>query len=85
MESKDGKRTYTMALLTSPIGMTPSFSPSMGSENSANASLISASSRAVMLCSFASLDWRSLGAEGGTLRFGGYHDLIVSHSLSGLR
>lgn len=63
-----------MALRTSPMGMTPSFSPSMGSENSANASLISASSRAVMLCSLASLDWRSLGAEGGVLRLGGWGD-----------
>lgn len=36
--------------------MTPSFSPSMGSEKSENASLISASSCAVMSCSLASLD-----------------------------
>lgn len=36
--------------------MTPSFSPSMGSANSEKASLISASSCAVMSCSLASLD-----------------------------
>lgn len=64
-----------MALLTSSIGITPSFSPSMGSANRANASLISASSRAEMLCSLASLDWRSLGAaaklEAAALRLGG--------------
>lgn len=38
------------------MGMTPSFSPSMGSAKSENASLISASSCAVMSCSLASLD-----------------------------
>lgn len=67
-----------MARRTSPMGITPSFSPSMGSLKSANASLISASSRAVMLCSLASLDWRGLGvaeaaaADGGALRFAGF-------------
>lgn len=38
------------------MGMTPSFSPSMGSAKSVKASLISASSCAVMSCSLASLD-----------------------------
>lgn len=47
-----------MARRTSPMGITPSFSPSMGSEKSPKASLMSASSCAVMLCSLASLDWR---------------------------
>lgn len=49
-----------MALRTSSIGMTPSFSPSMGSEKRANASLISASSSAVMSFSLASLDCLAL-------------------------
>lgn len=48
-----------MALLTSLIGMTPSFSPSLGSEKSAKASLISASSWAVMSFSLASRDCRA--------------------------
>lgn len=70
---EEKKRTNIMARRTSLIGMTPSFSPSMGSANSANASLISRSSRAEMLCSFASLDCLSLGAvSAGALRFGGY-------------
>lgn len=38
------------------MGITPSFSPSMGSAKSEKASLISASSCAVMSCSLASLD-----------------------------
>jgi len=49
-----------MARRTSPMGMMPSFSPSMGSENRPNASLISASSCAVRPCSLASLDGRVL-------------------------
>src|SRR6478735_8124671 len=49
---------YIMARRTSPMGMTPSLSPSMGSEKSPKASLISASSCAVMLFSLASLDGR---------------------------
>lgn len=71
------EKTYTMARRTSPDGITPSFSPSMGSENSAKASLISRSCRAEMLCSLASLDCRSLGAPlvaaaaALALRFGG--------------
>ena len=66
-----------MARRTSPVGMTPSFSPSMGSANSAKASWISCSCRAEMLCSFASFDCRSLGASlvlAFALRFGGYVD-----------
>jgi hypothetical protein len=55
--------THIIALLTSPIGITPSFSPLLGSENRVKASLISFSSAPVMLCSFASLDCRALGAE----------------------
>jgi len=45
------------------MGMTPSFSPSMGSENRLKASRMSASSCALILCSFASLDWRGFGAD----------------------
>lgn len=56
ISGKGDRETYIMARRTSPIGMTPSFSPSMGSEKSANASLISASSSAVMSFSLASLD-----------------------------
>ena len=70
-------RTHTMARRTSPVGMTPSFSPSMGSANSAKASRISCSCRAEMLCSFASFDCRSLGASlvlAFALRFGGCVD-----------
>lgn len=44
--------------LTSPEGITPSRSPSMGSAKRLQASLISPSSRAETLCSLASLDWR---------------------------
>jgi hypothetical protein len=51
-----------MARRTSAIGMTPSFSPSMGSEKRLNASRMSASSCAEMLFSLASLDCRALGA-----------------------
>lgn len=55
------QQSYIMALRTSPIGMTPSFSPSMGSEKSANASLISASSSAVMSFSLARRDCLAFG------------------------
>ncbi|KAI0129316.1 hypothetical protein F4776DRAFT_628413 [Hypoxylon sp. NC0597] len=63
----------TMARRTSLTGMTPSFSPSMGSANSAKASLISRSWRAEMLCSLASLDCLSFGSvvAVAVLRFGG--------------
>lgn len=67
-----------MALRTSPMGMTPSFSPSASSENSANASLISASSCAVMSFSRASLDSLVLpvpapdSATAAAFRLGGY-------------
>lgn len=54
--------TNIIARLTSPIGITPSFSPSIGSANKLNASLISASSWAVMLFSLASFDWRGPAA-----------------------
>ena len=47
-----------MARRTSPIGMTPSRSPSMGSQKRPKASLMSASSWAVMPFSLASFDWR---------------------------
>ncbi|KAI1805486.1 hypothetical protein F4811DRAFT_215541 [Daldinia bambusicola] len=73
-------RDATMARRTSLVGMTPSFSPSAGSANSPNASLISRSSRAEMLCSFASFDCLSFGAlvsaavavVFAALRLGGY-------------
>lgn len=54
-----------MARRTSPIGMTPSFSPFFSFEKSANASRISVSSALLMLCSFASLESRTLGAAKG--------------------
>lgn len=59
-EKNRGQRgeVYIIARLTSPIEITPSFSPSIGSANRLNASLISASSAAVMLFSLASFDWR---------------------------
>lgn len=71
---------YIIARRTSPIGMTPSFSPFIGSENSPKASLISASSCAVMLCSLASFDCRgpfALGSAAGAAgrRFAGYVNL----------
>lgn len=72
---REREETHTIARLTSLVGMTPSFSPSMGSANSAKASLISRSSRAEMLCSFASFDCRSLGSASlarlAAFRFGG--------------
>lgn len=51
--------TYMSARRTSSMGITPSFSPSMGSANSEKASRISASSSAVMLCSLASFEGRA--------------------------
>lgn len=66
--------------LTSSMGKTPYFSPSIGSAKRLNASRISPSSCGVTLCSFASLDWRVLGAAlplaAGVLRFGGYRYLL---------
>lgn len=53
---RNQRETHIMALRTSSMGMTPSFSPSIGSAKSEKASLISASSCAVMSCSLASLD-----------------------------
>jgi len=53
-----------MAERTSLVGITPCRSPSMGSAKRLKASLISLSSCAVTLCSFASLDWRGLGGMG---------------------
>jgi len=50
---------------TSPMGMTPSFSPSMGSANREKASRISASSSAVMSFSFASFERRALDLDVG--------------------
>lgn len=69
--------TYIMAERTSLVGITPCFSPSMGSEKRLKASLISASSWAVTLCSLASLDCRGFGALLTSAtppgrRFGGY-------------
>lgn len=65
---------YIRADLKSSIGMTPFFSPSMGSANRLKASLISPSSCAEMLCSLASFDrGGALGAPAAApvLRFGG--------------
>lgn len=61
---------YTRADLTSSMGMTPFFSPSMGSEKRLQDSPISPSSCAETLCSLASLDCRAPPAA-GALRFGG--------------
>lgn len=54
-----GTGFYIIARRTSPIGMAPSFSPSIGSEKRLNASRISDSSCALRLCSFASFDGRA--------------------------
>lgn len=61
-----GKRggLYIIALRTSPVLITPSFSPFFFSEKREKASRISFSSAPVMLCSFASLDCRTLGVAG---------------------
>ena len=71
---------HIIARRTSLMGITPSFSPFFFCEKSAKASLISFSSAAVMLCSFASLDCRALGsgadAAAGARRLGGYKDLV---------
>ena len=80
-EGQKQHKTHIMALRTSSMGMTPSFSPSMGSEKSEKASLISASSCAVMSCSLASLDCLAalLGAPDSAappdFRFGGCRDV----------
>lgn len=60
--------------LTSSVGKTPFFSPSIGSEKRLKASLISPSSWPETLCSFASFDCRAFGALAAAppdLRFGG--------------
>ncbi len=76
---------YIKALLTSPMGITPSFSPFFSVENSANASLISFSSALVMLCSFASLDCRALevaaSAGAPARRFAGLNHAIRIYPL----
>lgn len=68
--------THIIALRQSPMGMTPSFSPSSGNLKREKASLISVSWAAVMPCSFASLDGRATfaagGAAAGGLRLGGW-------------
>lgn len=65
---REGERVgeYIMARLTSPMDITPSFSPFFSCANSAKASRISCSSPLVMLCSFASLDRRFLGVMDAT-------------------
>jgi hypothetical protein len=55
----EGRETDISARRTSPMGMTPSFSPSMGSAKREKASRISDSSCAVRLCSLASLEGRA--------------------------
>ena len=86
--------TYMSADFTSSMGMTPFFSPSMGSAKRLKASLISPSSCGETLCSLASLDWRALGAAAAAaappdLRFGGceqtcqWNSMRVSCILSG--
>lgn len=66
-----------MAERTSLVGMTPYFSPSIGSAKRLNASRISLSSWAVTLCSFASFDWRGFGASTGPFLFGGCQNRSV--------
>lgn len=81
---RTGEITYIIARRTSSIGMTPSFSPSIGSENKVNASLISASSCAVMSCSLASLDCLALvggpdPAAAPDFRFGGCEECDIQY------
>lgn len=67
-------RAYIRADLTSSMGSTPFFSPSMGSAKRLKASLISPSSCAETLCSLASFErGAALGAASPPpdLRFGG--------------
>lgn len=54
-----GEGMYIRARRTSGMGMTPSFSPAMGSEKRLKASRMSVSSWAVMPCSLASLEGRA--------------------------
>lgn len=71
-----------MALRTSPVLITPSFSPFFFSENKENASRISFSSAPVILCSLANLDCRTFGVPGsgpGARRLGGYE--VVRHKV----
>jgi hypothetical protein len=63
-----GRSEYIIARRTSPIGITPSFSPFFSSVKRAKASLISFSSSLVMLCSFASLDCRAFGVAASAAR-----------------
>lgn len=72
----EGRGKYIIALRTSPVGIIPSFSPFFFSENREKASRISFSSAPVMLCSFASLDCRTLGvlaSPAAARRLGGYY------------
>lgn len=64
--------TYINALLTSPMAITPSFSPSIFCENNENASFISVSSAAVILCSLASLDRGPAAGAEVSLRLAGW-------------
>jgi hypothetical protein len=71
---------YIIARLTSPIGITPSFSPFFSSAKRAKASLISFSSSLVMLCSFASLDCRAFGvAASAARRLAGWIGMLEPH------
>ena len=79
--ARDGGVTNIIARRTSPIGITPSFEPFCFLANKENASRISFSSAGVTLCSFASLDWRGLGAgasAAGSLRLGGFDNMTIS-------
>jgi hypothetical protein len=70
-ESAGPRVTHTKAFLTSRIGIRPSFSPSAGCANSVNASRISFSCAALMLCSLASFDGlAALGAGSADLEIG---------------
>lgn len=55
-----GGGMYIRARRTSGMGMTPSFSPAIGSEKRLKASRMSVSSWAVMPCSLASLEGRAV-------------------------
>lgn len=68
------------------MAITPSFSPSIFCENKENASLISVSSAAVILCSLASLDrGPAAGAEEVSLRFAGWEVLLALYLEGGLK
>ena len=75
IDGESGSKTHIKALLTSPIGITPSFSVFRGSANSPNTSRISDSCDAEMLFSRASLERLSPPRLAEAALFGGYLSL----------